>query len=95
MYRAGQVDARQAGKSCPAPHVIFSYSVHNASFIENLLQIPNQIKHTNGGLIKYLLAELGQAGQKITWLSVMAHGPCRTWSVHCDLKPNIFLSNPT
>ena len=43
---------------------------------------------------KYLLTEFGWAGQENIWLSVMAHGPHCSQSIHYDFNPNIFLSGP-
>jgi len=45
-------------------------------------------------MIKCLLTELGMAGRKNIWPSVIAHGPCWARSIRHDPGPNIFPSGP-
>ena len=76
-------------------HVIFSFSVRNSSFIDNnFSQILNQIKHKNGSMTTYLLAELGRAGKENIWLSTdhAVHRPYAMTSSHIFSRPALALN---
>ena len=42
----------------------------------------SEIKHSNSGMIKYVLTEIGRVIQENGWLSVTVLGPRYCWSVY-------------